>query len=383
MVEKLTDTIVKALPVPASGNRIAYDLDVKGFGCRVTSAGARAFILNYRTRSGKERRLTIGQYPDWKTAAARDEAKNLKREIDRGDDPLATVEAERAAKTISDLATRFREEHFAKIRPATARGYDILLNKHVLPAIRAKRVNEISYSDVDGIHRKMTLKGIPTEANRTVALLSKMFSLAIKWGWRTDNPAKGIQRNPEVKRHRYLSAAEISRLGTALDALADRQAATIIRLLLLTGARSGELMASRWDAIDLEAGVWTKPGSTTKQKTMHRVPLSGPALELFAGVKREGATGDFVFPGRRVAHRVEIKYAWADACEAAGIANARIHDLRHTYASLLASANMSLPIIGALLGHSQPSTTARYAHLFDDPLRAATERAGALVGGAK
>ncbi|MEP7241426.1 MAG: site-specific integrase [Devosia sp.] len=383
MADKLTDTIVKALAAPEKGNRVYYDLEVKGFGCRVTSAGARSFVLNYRTRTGRERRLTIGQYPDWKTAAARQEASDLKREIDRGNDPLAGIEADRAAKTVADLAERFRSDHLPKVRPATSRGYAVLLDKHVLPALRAKPVVDVSYTDIDDLHRKMTRAGTPTEANRTVALLSKMFSLAIKWGWRADNPAKGIERNPEVKRHRYLNTDELARLSVALAGLADVQGATIIKLLLLTGARSGELMGARWEAVDLKGRVWTKPGSTTKQKTLHRVPLSAPAVELFAAVHRQTGNAQHVFPGRGTPHRTEIKYTWAAACEAAGIADAHIHDLRHTYASLLAGDNISLPIIGALLGHSQPSTTARYAHLFDDPLRAATERAGALVGGAK
>ncbi|WP_299642771.1 site-specific integrase [Devosia sp.] len=406
MSQKLTDTIIKTLPVPVSGNRISYDTEVKGFGCRVTAGGARSFILNYRTRSGRERRYTIGQFPAWKTGAARAEAGELKKAIDRGDDPLASLEADRGAKTVADLVVRFREEHLPKTRSSTARNYGLLIDKFILPELRHHRVAEVGYTDIDGLHRKVTKTGAPYQANRSVAVLSKMFTLAIRWGWRTDNPAKGIERNPEEKRHRYLSPAELAKLTDALASAEDVQAANIVRLLLLTGARSGEVMAARWDQIDLTSGVWTKPGSTTKQKTLHRVPLSAPArqllvdirLEAEAAVKKRGRdVSDFVFPGRGSPHRVEIKYAWVDLCVAAGIItteaikdakgrdvikvrpSARIHDLRHTYASVLASAGLSLPIIGALLGHSQPATTARYSHLMDDPLRAATERAGAIV----
>lgn len=257
----------------------------------------------------------------------------------------------------------------------------MLLDKHILPALRAKRVNEITFSDVDELHRKITRAGSPYQANRSVALLSKMFTLAVRWGWRADNPAKGIERNAEVKRHRYLSADEIARLGAALAKLEDRQGAIIIGLLLLTGARRGEVLGARWDQLDLTSGVWTKPGSATKQKTLHRVPLSVPALELFTQARELAAESDYVFPGRGSPRRMDIKRTWRTACAAAGIADARIHDLRHTYASLLAGQNMSLPIIGALLGHSQPSTTARYAHLFDDPLRAATEKAALIIAG--
>lgn len=379
MGQKLADAVVRALPIPSSGNVITYDTEVKGFGCRVTSGGSRAFVLNYRNRAGRERRITIGQFPDWGTGPARQEAKRLKQGIDRGEDPLAEVEADRGAKTVADLADRFREEHLGKKRPSTAKNYGILLDKFILPALRHHKVAEVTYSDIDGLHRKITKSGAPYQANRSLAVLSKMFALAIKWRWRDDNPAKGIERNPEEKRHRYLSPSEVARLGEALDRLEDRQAANIIRLLLLTGARSGEVMGAKWEDLDLGASVWTKPGSTTKQKTLHRVPLSAPARQLLIEIRADAGGGKFVFPGRGSDHRVEIRPAWRAACAAAGLSGVRIHDLRHTYASLLASSGKSLPIIGALLGHSQPATTARYSHLLDDPLREATEGVGALL----
>ena len=144
----------------------------------------------------------------------------------------------------------------------------------------------------------------------------------------------------------------------------------------LTGARRGEVLAATWDQFDLDLGVWTKPGATTKQKTEHRIPLSAPARQLIAELPRDS---EYLFPGRGSSHRVEIKYAWAAVCKKAGIKGARIHDLRHTYASLLASSGLSLPVIGALLGHTQAQTTLRYAHLLDDPLRKATETVGAIV----
>ncbi|MBZ9760656.1 site-specific integrase [Mesorhizobium sp. CA8] len=394
---KLTDTIVDKLPLPSAGNKITYDDDVKGFGVRVTAAGARSFILNYRTRSGLERRYTIGSRPDWKTGPAREEAKNLKKQIDVGADPMGAVAAARDAKTVADLCDRFEKEHLTKKRDSTARDYKALIKNHILPALKNKKVAEVEFTDIDGLHRKIS-KTAPYLANRTIAVLSKMFGLAIKWRWRTDNPAKGIERNDEQKRHRYLSPAELARLTEALITLEDQQAANIFRLLLLTGARRGEVQAAKWDQFDLAAGVWTKPSSTTKQKTMHRVPLSAPARLLLTelrGKAKDDAV--YVFPGRGADHRVEIKNEWREACIAAGIVtataiadgkggekvvltpSARIHDLRHTYASVLASAGLSLPIIGALLGHSQPATTARYSHLMDDPLRQATERAGSIV----
>jgi integrase len=382
MSQRLTDSIVKSLPCPKAGNRISYDDDVRGFGIRVTAAGARAFILNYRTRSGRERRYTIGSFPDWKTSAARTEAAELKRRVDRGEDPMGEVEAERMAPTVADMCERFKEEHLPKLRPTTVREYAALIDSYILPDLKHVKVRDASFSDVDALHRKVS-KRASYRANRVVALLSKMFSLAIRWAWRTDNPAKGIERNQEEKRHRYLAGDELGRLTKALVEHEDQQAANIIRLLLLTGARRAEVQSATWDQFDLTNGVWTKPGSTTKQKTTHRVPLSAPARQLLADLRAKAAKdGVYVFPGRGgEGHRIEIKGSWAAICKAACITAARMHDLRHTYASVLASAGLSLPVIGALLGHSQPATTARYSHLFDDPLRAATERVGAIVSG--
>lgn len=390
----LTDKIVKEASLPATGNKIIYDdgdKAVKGFGLRVTAAGSRAFILNYRTRSGLERRYTIGKYPDWKVGPARSEAMLLKQRIDRGEDPLADIKAEREAPTMADLCGKFMREHSErKNRALTTKNYKGAIDRWILPELKNRKVAEIGFADVENLHAKVTRESGPYAANRIAALLSKMFSLAIKWQYRTDNPAKGIERNQELKRHRYLSSDEMTALLVALNAHADKQAANIVRLLLLTGARRGEAFSASWDQFDLTAGVWTKPGATTKQKTDHRVPLSAPARqllsEILAGEQAKAAGNElspWVFPGRLASGgpREGIRRAWDEMCETAGFkTRVRIHDLRHTYASILASSGLSLHIIGQLLGHTQAATTHRYSHLFDDPLRAATERVGAIVG---
>ena len=237
----------------------------------------------------------------------------------------------------------------------------------------------MSHRDIEALHRRVSVDAT-YQANRTVALLSRMFNLSVRWGWRADNPAKGIERNQEERRHRYLSANELARLTAALAEHPDRQAANVFHLLLLTGARRGEVLACRWDDLNLTAGVWVKPGATTKQRTLHRVPLSAPARQLLADLYAERDGSEYVFPGRVVGgHRVEVKVAWAAICKAASIKDLRIHDLRHSFASELVSAGFSLPIVGGLLGHSTPTTTHRYAHLADDPLRQATERVGAVI----
>jgi integrase len=393
---KLTDGFVKSVVAPAGGraHAIYYDGEVKGFGLRATKGGARSFVLNYRAR-GIERRYTIGAYPDWKVAAAREEAKRLKRLVDQGRDPMVERHEERAAPTVNDLVDLYLAEHAPRKRERSRQEDESLIRQWIRPELGNKRVADLRHADVERVHRKITAYGTLTRANRAAALLSKMLNLAVRWEMRVDNPARGLERNQEEKRNRYLAGDELRRLTEALAAHPNQDAANAIRLLLLTGARRGEVLGATWDQFDLEEGVWTKAASFTKQKKLHRVPLSAPARQLLAEIKHAadqrpaGANRElspFVFPAQRTArkgagHLVEIKGPWAAICKAAQLSGVRVHDLRHSYASILASAGLSLPVIGALLGHTQPGTTARYAHLFDDPLRAATERVGAIVTG--
>jgi integrase len=379
---RLTDTIVKQLPAPARGNKIAWDDTVKGFGIRTTAAGAQSFILNYRRKSdGRERRITIGAFPDWGTTAAREEAKRLKREIDGGADPIGEEEAARAAPTMADLCERFLADYVPRKRPATQRDYRQQIAADVLPALGDMKLAAVTFADVDSLHRKIS-KRAPTHANRVLALLSRMFTMSIRWGMRADNPVRGVERNSEGKRQRYASPVELTRLTAALTALRDQGAANAVRLMLLTGARRGEVLSAKWSDFDLDAEVWTKPASTTKQKKTHTVPLSDAACRLLGKMQDEADDGAvYLFPARMTPHRLDIDDAWAILRKAANIPDVRLHDLRHTYASVLASAGLSLPVIGALLGHASPTTTHRYAHLFPDVQRAATERASAIITG--
>jgi integrase len=207
-----------------------------------------------------------------------------------------------------------------------------------------------------------------------------MFGMATRWGWRADNPGRGIERNTEHRRSRYLTGDELARLASALANLRDVAAANAVRLLLLTGARRGELLAARWGDFDLVAGVWTKPGSTTKQKSLHRVPLSDVAVRLLIEMRRQAGDADWLFPSGRGGHRTNVDDAWNALRKAADIPDVRLHDLRHSFASISVSAGASLPLIGSLLGHSTPTTTARYAHLFDDPARRAANRVAEAIG---
>jgi integrase len=382
MLIRLTDAIVKRLPTPTIGSEITWDTIVTGLGARITAAGYRAFVLTYRTRVGRQRRYTIGSFPDWSVVGAREEARRLKRDIDVGGDPLAEIEAERGAPTVAALIERFLAEHVSRKRPHTQYDYRGIVERHIAPALGRLKVAEVSYSDIDGLHRKITQAGHRTQANRVVAVASKMFSLAIRWKMRSDNPAKGIERNAEHKRTRYLTTIEIERLMAALDRLEDQQAADIFRLCLLTGCRSGEAMKARWDDIQLAAGIWNKPGSTTKQACVHIIPLNAAAKQLLARL-RQKTNSPWVFPADSASgHRITAQKTWRAVCAAAKISGVRIHDIRHSFASLAVNRGASLPLIGSLLGHSSPVTTARYAHLFDDTQRKTAESIGKLITGA-
>jgi integrase len=374
---KVTEQNAKTLPGPPAGKPyiIHYDDDLKGFGLRVTRAGARSFVLNYRAL-GVERRLTIGSIPEWKAAGARKEAERLKRGIDVGNDPMRDRHDLREAPTVAQLATRYLEEWAVpKKRLCSVANDRILLNSHILPALGAKRVKDVDYADIEGLHARVT-RATPPTANRCVALLSKMFSLAIQWGYRGDNPTKGVQRNAEERREVYLDGNSLERLQAALGEFPGRPSANAIRLLLLTGARRNEVLSATWSQFDLVKGVWTKPSSHTKQKIIHVVPLSKPALALLQQMHGSRTDNEFLFPGRRGGAQSSLKKFWKTVCQRADLHGMRIHDLRHSHASILINAGLSLPVIGKLLGHTNPSTTQRYAHLADETLRAAT----AVVG---
>ena len=216
-----------------------------------------------------------------------------------------------------------------------------------------------------------------------LALLSSIFALAIKLKMRPDhdNPARdgSIERNAEEKRKRYLKPEELVRLTEALAAHSDQREADVVRLLLLTGARLGEVLNMRWDQLGLDAGVWTKPASTTKQKADHEVTLSAAAVKILSEIE---GNDDYVFPSHTGLPRADdFKRPWSKLKRAAGIQGVRLHDLRHSAASYLVSSGHSLPMIGSILGHSNVATTSRYAHLMQDPQRAAVNALADIVTG--
>ena len=373
---QLTDKLVRDAQCGARSSTIIYDTKVKGFGIRVLASGQRSFIFNY-VAGGRERRLTIGGYPAWSVAAAREHAAALRRHVDAGGDPMEDREKARAAPSLGEFWARYKGEISAKKRPATHKNEVSVWERHILPALGHRKLETISHSDIDRLHATISER-TPVQANRVLATLRHVFNIAKRWGLVSNNPVVGTRQNPEEGRERYLTTDELKSLVRALEARELNPSALALRFIIATGCRKGEALNATWQQIDLPNGIWTKPSSHTKQKRIHRVPLSNAAKQVL--IQAQALCGDpIVFPGQSGHALVDIKRTFQTACKEAGLTGLRIHDLRHTFASHIASAGTSLPIVGALLGHTQTATTARYAHLLDQPLRDAAEIVGATI----
>jgi integrase len=392
----LTDAMIRKLEPPKTGMAIVWDTEVSGLGIRITAAGAKSFVLNYRNAEGRQRQMTIASFAnDRSVTQARFKAKALKRQIEDGQDPLGEKQKVRAAPTVKMLAEYYIKHNLPRKRPSSQVTDKAYLNNHIIPMFGTRNVAGISHRDIVALHRKVKA---PIQANRVLALATTMFNTAIKLEWIDRNPCKGVERNAEHPRQRYLTSDEISRLMTVLEQHPG-QSANAIKLLLLSGARKMEVLGATWDQFDLANGVWIKQHATTKQKRVHRVPLGESALAILHDMRAEAdqlvssnkAKGritkaePFLFPGRLEPgqSRLYLDKFWALICRKAGIEGCRVHDLRHSFASILASSGVSLPIIGQLLGHSEPGTTARYSHLFDESLRKAANTVGKAVANAK
>jgi len=405
----ISQKFIDELEPPTQDNFIVYDSKLRGFGVRITSAGVKSFVLNYRV-NGRERRYTIARCEDLPVTAAKAEAEKLRGDIAKGIDPLEAkrkeVAAERGLPTFSDLTRAYLSEAEKDKRASSLRNDRSMLNTILLPQLGERAAAEISTDDLVPIHQ--SLKSTPYRANRVLALASAIFSWALKRPERkekfgvTDNPARGISRYHEDKREAWLSTEQLESFERALQSYSEQDAADALRLLILTGAREGEVLKATWDQFDLARQRWTKPSHHTKQKKEETIPLSEAAVRI---LKRMAAnkSGPYLFPVREAdSNRVTLRRPWVQVCKAAGLATeiriqgkrliqgkprellrykptVRIHDLRHTYASHLVSKGQSLHIVGRLLGHTRPETTARYAHIADEALRAATNDFGAML----
>jgi integrase len=437
--QKLIEDTVKTAAVPSKGAATIWDAEVTGFGLRIFAptarhpSGARSFFMNYRV-NGVERRYTIGSFPEWSAKAARDEAKDLRKRIDRGEDPARKRREDRNAPTVKDLAKRYEVEHLPRKAMQSQADDLAMIKNEILPAIGERKVGDVHHGDIAAMHKDITARGAPTRANRVLSVASKMFSLSLRplpgedAPWRDaaqGNPCKGVERNPEEGRERFFSSAEITALSDALQAYGETPASNCLRLIMLTGCRPGEAMRATW-AEFAETGFWDKPSAHTKQRKRHRVPLSPAATELIERIKtKKDDSVEFVFPGSIQGQPLlQIRTCWEKVIDVAtvalwrqssdpkvaalvsdlgenasvetcrtraarrevtlpiGLMDARAYDIRHTFASIGAGGGLSLQIIGRLLGHTQSRTTQRYAHLADDPLREAATKIGDVIAGA-
>jgi integrase len=371
MLTKITKRAIDAIR-PNGADQFLWDRDLKGFGLKVTPAGSKVYILQYRKggRSAPTKRVTIGRHGALTPEQARKEAARLSGAIANGADPATIRAAEKTAPTMTALAKRFLSEHVAtKTKERTATEYQRLIETVIVPAIGGKRARDVTRADISRLHHKH--RATPYAANRTLAVLSKMFGLAEKWGERPDgsNPCRHVEKYAERKRERMLSADEFGRLADALRA-AGRSLYVVaaIKLLVFTGARLSEILNLKWEWIDFDREEARLPDSKTGAKTLH---LPAPALAVLADLPRVAGNPYVVVGNVTGARLVNLEKPWRAIRDAAGLPDVRLHDLRHAFASVAASSGMGLPIIGKMLGHTQAATTHRYAHLASDPVKAA------------
>jgi integrase len=382
---------------------IIWDAAVRGFGLRCQRA-KKVYILK-ATIGGRQRWFSIGEHgAPWTPDTARAEAQRLWGEIRSGTDLAAVREARRNRPTISELCTRYLQEHAREHKKASSAHLDERnIENHIRPLLGKLNVDEITRAHIDRFKRAVkdgksrrqgesrrtsfrggaVVTGGAIVANRCLALLSKMFNLGEVWGWRPDgsNPVRHIEKYKEQRRERYLLAEEFSRLGDALttaqtDDTETPFAIAAFRLLILTGARLSEILALRWENVDLEQSVLRLADSKTGRKTIW---LNPPALEVLASLPSIEGNPYVIVGDREASHLVNIHKVWDRICLKAGIGNVRIHDLRHSYASVAVASGVGLFLTGKILGHLRNSTTERYAHLADDPLRQANELVGRRI----
>lgn len=387
---KLTKTRVEDL---LAGTTI-WDTEVAGFGARRQRRVA-IYVLKYRFR-GRQRFITIGPHgAPWTVETARTEARRLlgllaSKEVPR--DPAAERDLSKAKPTFAAFAKRYVTE-YATVhkKPRTVAEDQRNLRLHLLPAFGPKQLDEITYADVARYHAQR--RNHPVNANRSVATLSHMLTIAAKWGLipRGQNPCREVERYRERTRERLLNSEELARLGTALQqserpaevaegrarqSAEDWRAVACIRLLVLTGARLSEILTLQWSWIDWDRGVARLPDSKTGAKNL---PLPAPALAIVQDLPKTVGS-PYVLPGDRVSsHFIGIQKPWQRVRALAGLDDVRLHDLRHAFASIAVASGDSLYLVGKVLGHRQASTTERYAHLQPDPVKAVADRTSSRI----
>lgn len=386
---KLTKRVVDALTYQGSlqggawTRHVAWDDELHGFGLRVYPSGRKVFVLSYRAK-GQKRLATVGPYGVLTVDEARHKASRLLYAVGDGADPLAEKRQESREPTLAEFAQRYLTQHGPKKKASSLLTDRRILERHLLPRLGQRKVRDLDRADVMRVHHEM--RATPILANRALALLSKMLNLAEAWGVRPDgsNPVRHVDRYPERPKERYLSPAELTRLGEILrdveqEGTEHPSALLAIRLLALTGARRNEILELTWSAVDFDRAELVLADSKTGPK---RIPLPAPALALLREAPRVQGN-PYVCPGERDGGRFYgLQRPWDRIRTRAGLPDVRLHDLRHTHAATAVSAGLALPLVGKLLGHAHAATTQRYAHLRDEPVRAAAELVGSEIGAA-
>ena len=379
MKAKINKSLLNTLKPEISDIKVR-DTELPGFELKLTPSGRVVYRLDYRI-NGRRRWLTIGNSGTTPEQARKLVARTLQA-VAAGKDPAEEVAEAKYGVTIADLAARYMDEHAAmKKKPRSAVEDARQIEKFINPALGNRKVASITRADAAKLHHE--LRRTPYQANRVLALLRKMMNLAEAWGLRPENsnPCTHIEKFKEEKRRRFLDVDELTRLGATLKEAEDAgrepvQALAAIRLLIFTGARLNEILTAKWQYVKNDRGVLELPDSKTGFK---QIPLSAPALEVLNSLPAT-PDNDYIIPGIKPgAHYVGLQDVWERIRKAAGLEDVRIHDLRHTYATTGVSSGLALPIIGGLLGHTNPETTQRYAHHQNDPLRRAAEIIGEKI----
>ena len=378
---KLTRKVIDAEPMPTEGRAVLWDSDLKGFGVRITSKGARSYVVKYRTALGDQRWLTLGDATVRSPDDARRQARGALADVLKGGDPAAVKQAGRIAATVGELLNLYLTEWVeVRNKPATQKEFKRLVERHIRPAIGTMRIEAVQRKDITKLHAE--LGGTPRQANHVLSVCSKVFNLAESKGLRPEysNPCRLIDRFEENKRDRYLNADELARVGAALNApetnltLGQRVAIT---LLLLTGLRLSEAISLEWAWIDMEAGVARLPDAKGGAREH---PLGAAAIALL-GTVPEVKDSPFVFHGSKgqCLPLGTLEGAWKRVRAAAKLTNARVHDLRHTAGSYAGAGGANAFMIRDLLGHKTLAMTGRYVSKANGPLRAvADDMAGGL-----
>lgn len=378
-MSKITIRSAKALK-PKVTETFLWDSELRGFGLRCSPQGKKVFILQYR-QNGRTRRMSLGNFGALTPSEAREIAQRHLGNVARGEDPSGDLQRERRAPNVSALCDRFMAEHVAlRCKPTTEREYRRACELYIKPRLGGLRVTAVARPDVAELHHALRIK--PYQANRVLGVLSKMFNLAEIWGLRPDgsNPTRHIPKYKERKRERFLAPDEIDRLWRTLNEAVENGTeslfvATAFKLLLLTGCRLSEIQKMRWSYIRGDV-IWLPDAKTGPR----RVQLNPTALGLLRALPRIPENPYVIVGTIEGQYITDMQKPWRRIRKTAKLEDVRIHDLRHTYASIAAMAGHSLPMIGRLLGHTQAQTTARYAHLADETTRRAANEVDGLFG---